>query len=183
MAPASQTAAAVKAAAEKRTANGVLFMDCAVCGKTTRKWRSNIEKAKWPITCGRKCRGLLMRGPNNPGWKGGYTDTRSGYRLMNTDVLPPEDKALLANPNARQIPEHRLVIARLLGRPLLTSEHVHHINGVKTDNRPENLTLMDWATHTREHRKVLRRLAALETENKILRAALAQRQADAGRQT
>lgn len=51
--------------------------------------------------------------------------------------------------NGKQMSLHRHVMEQKLGRKLLSDEVVHHINGNKLDNRPENLTVMSASEHSK----------------------------------
>jgi hypothetical protein len=104
-----------------------------------------------------------LRGPESPVWKGGRFKSR-GYWMVSLTTLLPEDVALAAPMVAKgraYLPEHRLVMARMLTRPLVADEVVHHINGVKTDNRPENLEIHGARTHKMTHADLYRELREL----------------------
>lgn len=104
-------------------------------------------------------------------WKGGRHLSR-GYWMVALSTLHPAEQVLfksMANRSSqRVIPEHRLVMARALARPLTRDEIVHHKNGVKTDNRPENLEITGNADHKKHHAAVLRELKRLRGENEVL---------------
>lgn len=83
------------------------------------------------VPSGRNC------GENHGSWTGGRTLTSLGYVLVRSD----DGKALGVESKSGYSLEHRLAMARALGRPLGETETVHHINGNTQDNRIENLQL------------------------------------------
>lgn len=142
-------------------------VECAECGKTFWKqtcWLNESGNDYCSYECNGKARGRefakhahkgragwteksmesyreKMTGPNNPAWKGGVTYFKShgNYKRVKYVRCPDEYKDM-----ARQdgyVAEHRLVMAKHLGRPLTSKEVVHHINHDPHDNRLENLKL------------------------------------------
>lgn len=107
---------------------------CPQCGKpfTRVQKRSKYDRFYCSISCSNKYR----TGAESRHWKGGRTMS-GGYVYLCME--------------GKQVPEHRVVMAQHLGRPLLSSEIIHHINGVKHDNRLENLMIVSRSEHPHLH--------------------------------
>lgn len=78
------------------------------------------------------------KGPAHPMWKGGRWKDGNGYIKT---WLAPDDPLAVMRDRGGYIAEHRLVMARSLGRPLTAHETVHHKDGDRAHNALENLQL------------------------------------------
>jgi hypothetical protein len=79
-----------------------------------------------------KCWGDPLHQPRSRPWGTGGLNAQ-GYMVVPTGRRKGD--------RHERLPEHRLVMEAVLGRSLLPGENVHHINGQRDDNRPENLEL------------------------------------------
>jgi len=117
---------------------------CPTCGKI----REVVRRRKTTLcySCSAKLinknrlKNSWLKGEENPNWKGGKTKDGAGY--IQVIVYPDSPFYKMVCKSGSRVREHRLVMAKFLGRSLTQDEHVHHRNGDKQDNRIENLQLM-----------------------------------------
>jgi len=83
--------------------------------------KGRINSQKW-----RRSHGIMPRII-----KGWYSS--DGYKILSI--------------NGKRIPEHRHIMQLYINRKLNKTEHVHHINGIRHDNRIKNLQVMDVKEH------------------------------------
>ena len=84
-------------------------------------------------------------GARNSYWRGGKTQDEFGYVMVQCKEHPRASKC------GGYVPEHILVAEKKIGRYLTENEVVHHINGRKWDNKPENLAVMTKSEHSKLH--------------------------------
>ncbi|MHB8064334.1 MAG: HNH endonuclease [Ruminiclostridium sp.] len=129
---------------------------CKFCGTPFPISKSQFLHGRGKF-CSNSCKGKYQvatnppdqRGPKNSQWRGGrYKEY--GYII----VKAPSDHPFTRN---GYIKEHRLVAEKMLGRYLLKCEIVHHINGIRDDNREENLIVLTIGEHNKTH-AMLRRI-------------------------
>ena len=128
-----------------RTGNHQLvWAVCLDCGKE--RWVNlNLRNGKPKNTRCRVCAPSFY----NVNWKGGRRKEAGGY--VGIRVYPDDFFYPMASEG--YVKEHRLVMAKQLGRCLQRWEIIHHKNGIRDDNRIENLELTTNGSHTIMHNK------------------------------
>ncbi len=154
-----------------RGVNKYIWHACDLCGK--QRW-TKIRFGLPEHTVCLSCASSKWRGDKNHYWKGGRFLDKYGYAQIyvdRSDFFYP-----MANKKNR-VPEHRLVMAKALGRCLQSWEIVHHKEGfAKDDNRyPETLQLVTDDRHKQitllETRiaRLEKRITLLGAENCLLK--------------
>jgi len=119
-----------------------VWQACPDCGKE--QWVELLARGK-PTSI--RCRVCSNKGARNPMWKGGRLRTNCGRGYVKVWVHPDDPLHAMSKDGNNYVPEHRLVMAQSLGRPLKKGEIVHHLNGIRDDNRLENLALTSLSEH------------------------------------
>ena len=112
-----------------RTNRNQVVIECPHCKNSFRVSSSMVHRRK---SCSKACRYALRLK---------LTETSTAKNIYRS----------LKFPDGKRILEHRWIMEQHLGRPLLRSEEVHHINGNSLDNRLENLEVIDASQHRRLH--------------------------------
>lgn len=106
------------------------------------KTRSLSEAAKISFEKGKIG---FQNGENHPNWKG-IENYDQGYKTI-WNPSHPKSKH-------KRVKEHVLIIEENIKRNLKKEEIIHHINGIRDDNRIENLWMCNYKSHGKAHKSM-----------------------------
>ena len=139
---------------------GMIEVKCKNCGKKLLRHPGRIARGK--SFCNHKCKGNWMKkntiGKENSHWKGGIHYDKNGYRM----IYKPRHHRAHSN---GYVYEHILVLEKVLNKKILRKYDIHHLNGIRDDNRPENLALVNPSEHERNTVRKLLQKRIRELEN------------------
>ena len=130
---------------------------CKNCGNEFETYCSPSRHT--PKFCSIKCIGESQKGINNPAYNGGrYTDS-NGYVIIYMPDHPHSGAK-------KTILEHRYIMECKIGRYLTDLEVVHHIDGNKSNNEPDNLMLFNNQTEHGKYHTQLRNTCKRSSSNR-----------------
>ena len=143
-----------------------VWLACKNCDKERWVRKDKLKKPNYTGLCPACSMSLVRRtyhyGEANWNWKLGRVKLSGGYIGIK---LYPNDLYYQMATQDGYVAEHRLVMAKQLGRCLDTWELVHHKNGIRNDNHFENLEILP-------NRQTHMAFTLLQEENKRLKLKL-----------
>jgi len=137
---------------KSKHAVGPLRLSCQRCQSPFTSYPSRLKSNRGKY-CSKLCRDvarknipITYKNGRHSSWRGGRAKIKHGYIGVYYEPEPGTGRHWYRA-------EHRLIMEQVLGRKLGQKEVVHHINGRKEDNRPENLmVLASQSEHMAYHR-------------------------------
>lgn len=137
-----------------------LFQGGMSCTQIAKKFHADrhtitrrIKGAGYKIDCSKSS--YQPKGKNSPLWKGGKWKNRQGYVL----VWQPREEH---NRRTNYRHEHIIVWEKYHNKRVPKGYVIHHLNGIKDDNRPENLLALPKGEHDRLAEPYKKRIRELE---------------------
>jgi hypothetical protein len=150
----------------RKSRRTLFWSACPDC--KTERWVDGRSSGKLCVSCTKRSQKLI--GERNSRWKGGIRHIHGyNYLLVYKDnpFVAMASKKFYHGSYRYWVAEHRLVMAQHLGRCLDKLEVIHHLNGIKNDNRIENLEVLSNQQSHMASVNTDRIIKQLETQNSI----------------